>query len=35
MDPGRMGEELMGRCKGQIDGKYSVYMTIGRGQFAK
>ena len=25
----------MGRCKGQIDGKYNIYMTIGRGQFAK
>ena len=35
MDASRLAEELVGRCKGQIDGKYNVYSTIGCGQFAK
>ena len=35
MNAAHLTEELVGRCKGQLDGKYNVYSTIGRGQFAK
>jgi hypothetical protein len=35
MNATHLTEDLIGHCKGQIDGKYNVYSTIGRGQFAK
>ncbi len=35
MDPCPLAEVPLGKYKGTIDGKYALYQTLGKGQFAK